>query len=212
MSFNAGSGPVDLGWVPFDSCPPAENLTILNQTITQLTLDRDLVDRFEFSGQFAFADNSTPINDYDLTAYLVPRFNPQAQLSEDLLVGEITTDSEGNFTFSDTLSVSINPGVYLLLIKHAAFELISDSVILYESWINMTDDSSISHEFPLAIGAPVVGAGSTTTIQGQIAYENAPEDYQYDRGDSNIYLSFTSSFNGSNNLSGLVSPLSLIHI
>jgi len=206
LSFNAGSGPVDLGWVPFDSCPPAENLTILNQTITQLTLDRDLVDRFEFSGQFAFADNSTPINDYDLTAYLVPRFNPQAQLSEDLLVGEITTDSEGNFTFSDTLSVSINPGVYLLLIKHAAFELISDSVILYDSWINMTDDSSISHEFPLAIGAPVVGAGSTTTIQGQIAYENAPEDYQYDRGDSNIYLSFTSSFNGSNNLSGLVSP------
>ena len=49
LSFNAGSGPVDLGWVPFDSCPPAENLTILNQTITQLTLDRDLVDRFEFS-------------------------------------------------------------------------------------------------------------------------------------------------------------------
>ena len=55
-------------------------------------------------------------------------------------------------------------------------------VIVYSSWINLTDDSVITHEFPLAIGSPVVGAGSTTTIQGQIEYENAPESYSFDRG------------------------------
>ena len=206
LSFDSGSGLIDLGWVPFDSCPQSENLTFLNQTILSLEVDRDLNDRFDFSGQFVFADNSTPIADYDLAAYLVPLINPQIELSEDLFVGDIITDSEGNFTFSDTLSVSINPGVYSLLIRHAAFELISESAIIFDSWINVTDDSVITHEFPLSIGAPVVGAGSTTTIQGQLSYENAPEDYSFDRGESSIYLSFISSFNGSNNISGLVTP------
>ena len=69
LSFNSGSGLVDLGWIPFDSCPQAENLTILNQSISPLTIDRNLADVFDFSGQFAFADNTTPIADYDLLAY-----------------------------------------------------------------------------------------------------------------------------------------------
>ncbi len=206
LSFDSGSGEIDLGWVPFDSCPASENLTILNQTISPFTIDRDLSDTFNFSGQFVFADNSTPIANYDLSAYLVPLANPQAELVEEMLVGEVQTDGNGNFSFNDSLSISLNPGVYSLLIRHGAFELISQNVILFSSWLNLTDDSVITHEFPLVIGAPVVGAGSTTTIQGQISYENSPEDYSFESGDVNIYLTFISSFNGTNNLSGLVTP------
>ena len=93
------------------------------------------------------------------------------------------------------------------MLKHGAFELIpSRCYCIYQSWINLTDDSVINHEFPQAIGSPVVGAGSTTTIQGQIEYENAPEDYTFEGGTSSIFLTFTSSFNGTNNLTGLVTP------
>ncbi len=206
LSFDTGSGEIDLGWVPFDSCPASENLTILNQTNSPLTIDRDLSDTFDFSGQFVFADNSTPIESYNLSAYLVPFSNPQTELTEDMFVASVQTDEFGNFSFSDNLSVSLNPGVYSLLVKHGAFELISQDTIVYQSWINLTDDSVITHEFPLAIGSPVIGAGSTTTIQGQIEYENSPEDYDFEGGISSIFLTFTSSFNGTNNLTGIVTP------
>ena len=78
------------------------------------------------------------------------------------------------------------------MIRHSALELIPDSFIIFDSWLNITDDSVILHEFPLAVGAPVVGAGALTTIQGQIAYENAPEGYALESGESQIFLSFTS--------------------
>ena len=209
LSFDTGSGEVDLGWVPFDSCPNSENLTILNQSVSPLTIDRDLSDTFDMSGQFVFADNSTPIGNYDLSAYLVPVSNPQVELIEDMFIADVQTDEDGNFSFSGNLAVSLNPGIYSLLIKHGALELIPNSVILFDSWINITDDSIINHEFPLSIGAPVVGAGSTTIIQGQIEYENSPEDYSFDGAIPNIYLTFTSSVNGSNNLSGVVTPSGL---
>ena len=86
LSFDSGSGEIDLGWVPFDSCPASENLTILNQTISPFTIDKGFIDTFNFSGQFVFADNSTPITNYDLSAYLVPLANPQAELVEEMLV------------------------------------------------------------------------------------------------------------------------------
>ena len=60
---------------------------------------------------------------------------------------------------------------YTLLMKHGAFELIPSDVIIFENWINLTEDSSIIHEFPDAIGSPVVGAGSTTTIQARAVTE-----------------------------------------
>ena len=94
----------------------------------------------------------------------------------------------------------------LCLLRHSAFELISQDVIVFQSWINLTDDSVISHEFPQSIGSPVVGAGSTTSIQGQIEYENSPNDYDFEGGITSIFLTFTSSFNGTNNLTGIVTP------
>ena len=206
LSFNTGSGEIDMGWVPFDSCPPSENLTILNQSISPFTIDRDLSDTFSFSGQFAFADNATPIDDYQLSAYLVPFANPRGELVQEMFVTDLQTDEAGNFSFSSNLSIELNPGVYALLIRHGAFELISRDIILFDSWINLTDDSVIVHEFPQAIGSPVVGAGSTTTLQGQIEYENLPEDYAFEGGSTSIFLTFVSSFNGTNNLSGIVTP------
>ena len=206
LSFDNGAGEIDMGWIPFDSCPPSENLTILNQSISPLTIDRDLTDTFDFSGQFVFADNSTPIENYDLSAYLVPLSNPQVELVQDMFVADLSTDQNGNFSFSGNLSVSLNPGVYTLLIKYGAFELIPSDDITYQSWINLTDDSIIVHEFPQSIGSPVVGAGSTTTIQGQIEYENSPESYDFGDRTANIFLTFVSSFNGTNNLTGTVTP------
>ena len=175
LSFNTGSGEIDMGWIPFDSCPRSENLTVLNQSIAPLTIDRDLSDTFDFSGQFVYADNSTPIGDYDLSAYLVPLSNTQAELVEEMFVADVITDQDGNFSFSGNLAVSLDPGVYTLLIKHNAFELIPSDVIIYQSWINLTDDSVIIHEFPQAIGSPVVGAGSTTTIQVKLNTKMHPK-------------------------------------
>ena len=72
--------------------------------------------------------------------------------------------------------------------------------------VNITDDSVITHTSPLSVNNPVVGAGSTTLIQGLISYENAPEGYSIDTENQTVSLSFDTNFNGTNNISGIISP------
>ena len=208
LSIDTGSNVIDLGWIPFDSCPQSENLTITNQSVDPLSFDRDLSTKLELSGTFVFADNLTAIDTYELEAYFVPINElsnlPGSGLNGDRLIGIVETNSTGVFSFNDTITAILDPGVYSIVMLHRPFELISNDVIIYSSYVNVTEDSVINHEFPLAVNSPVVGAGSLTTIQGQINYENNPTDYFIEDANRSIYLSFTSSVNGTNNLTGFV--------
>ena len=69
---NSANGNLDMGWVPFDACPPAEEIELVNQTVSPLTWDRDGQTNISVSGQLRFVDNATPIGEIPLIGYLVP--------------------------------------------------------------------------------------------------------------------------------------------
>ena len=208
LSLDTGVSVIDLGWIPFDSCPQSENLTIAGQAISPLSFDRDLSANLTLAGQFMFSDNQTVIENFDLEAYFVPIDEvpdlPGSGLTEERLISRLQTNSSGEFSFDEAITSELNPGIYSIVILHRPFELISNDIIVYDSDINLTEDSVITHEVPLAINNPVVGAGSITTIQGQISYENSPIDYFIEDANSSIYLAFDSSVNGTNNLTGSI--------
>ena len=68
----------------------------------------------------------------------------------------------------------------------------------------MTDDSEIVHVAPNAVNSPVVGAGATTIVSGILQPESNPQLLDdYYQGLS-VWLSFTSSVDGAQNLTGIV--------
>ena len=72
--------------------------------------------------------------------------------------------------------------------------------------MNVTDDATLNHTSPGAIDAPIVGAGATTTIEGFIGYEQLPFSDSSLVVNSTVWLSFTSSVDGAQNLTTQVSP------
>ena len=73
-------------------------------------------------------------------------------------------------------------------------------------FINMTDDSNLIHSEPGPIDQPVLGAGATTVLSGQLLFENNKTNGVEDLGDLEVWLEFTSSVDGLTNLTGLVGP------
>ena len=72
--------------------------------------------------------------------------------------------------------------------------------------MNVTDDATLNHTSPGAIDAQIVGAGATTTVEGFIGYEQLPFEDASLVVNSTVWLSFTSSVDGAQNLTTLVSP------
>ena len=57
---NSANGNTDLGWIPFDPCPPAEEVEIVNQTISTLTVARDGTESITVTANFAMLPTARP--------------------------------------------------------------------------------------------------------------------------------------------------------
>ena len=210
LELDTGSSIIDLGWIPFDSCPEAEEVEVINQTLSPLTWDRDASQNFTIDGQFRYVENQTSIDNSQLNAYLIPIEEisevPGSAVIPSRLIGTETTNLDGIFSFNGSPAEASLPGLHVVAIVFQSSGFIPNNAVIYSNLINVTDDSILNHSTPLAINSPVVGAGSTTIIQGDLNLENQPEGLSEKFGVQQVWLSFTSSFNGTNNISGLVSP------
>ncbi|DAC27260.1 MAG TPA: hypothetical protein D7H99_05020 [Candidatus Poseidoniales archaeon] len=210
LGLGTGANQIDMGWVPFDSCPQAETVDVVNQSLLPLEWDRDQINKFSISGQFVFSENLSAISDYVLDLFIVPvneitTIN-NGGLTPERQIGSVVTDSNGNFSLTENPIEAPKPGLHSIVIKFSGFELVPENFVLMDNIVNITDDSVITHTSPLSVNNPVVGAGSTTLIQGLISYENAPEGYSIDTENQTVSLSFDTNFNGTNNISGIISP------
>ena len=199
-----------MGWVPFDSCPQAETVDVVNQSVLPVEWDRDEVNKFAIGGQFVFSENLSVISNYPLDLFIIPvneitTIN-SGGLTQERQIGSVITDANGNFSLTENPIEAPKPGLHSIVIKFSGFELVPDNFVLMDNIVNITDDSVITHTSPLSVNNPVVGAGSTTLIQGLISYENAPEGYSIDTENQTVSLSFDTNFNGTNNISGIISP------
>ena len=123
-------------------------------------------------------------------------------------IGALITDQNGTFEFIGSPLEPGAPGIHRIVIRHLQSGYVSEDGIIYDGYVNVTDDAIINHTGPNAINAPIVGAGATTIITGQLSLENTPTNVFSSIASSDsvpeVWLSFTSSVNGSVNLTSAV--------
>ena len=207
---DAANGNTDMGWIPFEACPDAEALEIVNQSLSPLSWERNAQTSFNLSGQLRYADNSTPVADQPLAAFLVPIGEvgnvPGIAASPDRQIGSTFTDANGNFNMSGIPAQPIAPGFAGIVIQHVEQGYVSNGGIPYTSAVNVSDNSTLTHLGPSAVNAPIVGAGATTEISGQLQAETVPFNVFDGIEGLEVWLSYTSTVNGSVNLTAPVNP------
>ncbi|MEC7279913.1 MAG: hypothetical protein VXV98_07715, partial [Candidatus Thermoplasmatota archaeon] len=90
--------------------------------------------------------------------------------------------------------------------QHVEQGYVANGGITLDSAINVSDNTTLSHQGPSAINAPIVGAGATTEISGLLQAETIPQGVFESLEGLEVWLSFTSSVNGSVNLTTPVNP------
>ena len=121
------------------------------------------------------------------------------------MFGVFTTDANGNFTMNGTMDEPVAPGFASIVIETMQYGYVSNDGIDTGVFVNITDDSNLTHSEPGAIDQPVLGAGATTVLSGQLLFENNATN-GLSIGGLEVWLEFTSSVDGLTNLSGLVGP------
>ena len=207
---DAANGNTDMGWVPFEACPDAELLEIVNQSLTPLSWERNGQTWFNVSGQLRYADNSTPVTDQPLVAFFVPIGEvgnvPGIAATPERQIGSAFTDANGSFNISGIPPQPIAPGFAGIVIQHVEQGYVSNGGIPYATAINVSDNTTLTHQGPTPINAPIVGAGATTEISGLLQAETIPQNVFQDLEGLEVWLSFTSSVEGAVNLSTPVNP------
>jgi len=210
LELSPSSGGDDLGWIPFDACPAPEEIEIVNLSWTPTTYDREGLVDVNVSGTLQYVSNSTTIPDITLRGFVVSVSDvtnvPGAASIFDNLFGAITTDSNGTFSMNGTMLNPVSPGYASIVIEHLQNGYVSHDGLDLGVFINITDDSSINHSEPTPIDNPVLGAGATTVLSGQLLFENNVTSGSGDLGSLSVWLDFISSEDGATNLSGIVGP------
>ena len=200
---NPANGNTDLGWIAFDPCPPAEELEIVNQTISNYTLARDGTQTVTVTGQLRYAANGTPISGIDVFGYLTPVADADyvpgyGSPLERMLAGNVT-DLEGNFSISGFPSAPTAPGMHNIVIEHRQSGYVSHDGITLDGYVNLTENATFVHTAPLAINSPIAGAGATTVLEGMLMLENQPTEQMANLPSQSVWLTYTSSVDGLQN-------------
>ena len=202
---NSANGNTDLGWVPFDPCPPAEEVEIVNQTISTMTVARDGTDTITVTGQLRYVANGTPIQDIRVFSYLTPaadaEFVPGAGATQEILLDENITDANGTFTLTGFPSAPAAPGMHNIVIEHRQSGYVAHDGVIFDGFVNLTENATLNHTAPLAINAPIAGAGATTVLEGRLVLANQPVDEIFNMPNQTVWLSYTSSVDGAQNFS-----------
>ena len=206
MQTSPSSGGLDLGWVPFNPCPPAETMEVVNLTSSLFTWDRDASSSINLSGQLRFADNQSVAAHATIKAYLAPVGAAFSSMEIGWELGATNTDENGNFTINGTPIDASPPGFGIIVFKPVRMGYVSDANIVSSILINITDDVVMSQLTPNPTGNPVIGAGASTTMTGKIEYENPPVEGIENLATHIVFFSYTSSIDGAVNLSTVVGP------
>jgi len=210
---NSANGDTELGWIAFDACPAAEEVEIVNQTLSSLTLDRDGTTLLNVTGQLRFTENTSSIADHILLGYLVPmglqNDVPGQAAIPNFEIGSTTTLSNGTFSFIGIPPELDGPGMYRVVVKLVQSGYVAEAGVIFDGYINVTDDSILNHTAPNAINAPIAGAGAMTVIEGRLSLENAPQNNIANLGVNDltppsVWLTYTSSVTGFTNLSSFM--------
>ena len=197
----------ELGWVPFDPCPEPEEVQINNLTWTPTSYERDGTTEVDITGNLVFSSNNTGVEDISLLGFVVSPDDIQ-DVSPSRLEGRFgstTTTGQGLFTIRGTIASVGAPGFMNMVVYHERNGYVNLGTITLDPFINLTDDSNITHESPNDPYQPILGAGATTTLSGmlQMSSDNFPANFTTGL---EVVVTFNSQVNGSNTWNAPVSP------
>ena len=202
---NSANGNTDLGWIPFDPCPPAEEVEIVNQTISTMTVARDGTETISVSGQLRYVANGTPVQGIRVFSYLTPvadaEFVPGPGATLERLLDENLTDANGTFTLTGFPDAPTAPGMHNIVVEHRQSGYVAHDGVIYDGFLNLTENATLNHTAPQAINAPIAGAGATTVLEGRLVLANQPVDEIFNMPNQTVWLSYTSSVDGAQNFS-----------
>ncbi len=200
LQTNAGNGNLDLGWVPFNPCPKAEVLEVINDTWSPSAWDRDKSQNIELTGVLRFQENQTEAGGVLLTAYLIPANEtslvPGPAATPGREIGTGTTTANGSFFISGVPAEVIHSGFQKIVYVPENVGVIWAQLIEPAWFINITDDVNITHLDPAPINNPNLGAGSSTSISGTISYENLLDLDISQLANHTLYLNYTTQEDG----------------
>ena len=223
MQTNSALGNADMGWVPFDACPPAEDVEILNATFGPLTVDRNGTSPQLFlNGTMVYSANQTAVPNLVVDLYLVPLSEvgavPGAAALPGRLVGTAITDINGNFSAKGIPPEFIAPGYGGLVLQTVPSGYVGTNGLFDNYIVNVTDNVTFIVEAPLPVNEPIFGAGSNTTLSGRVELTSPPaidlfmvDEWDIDGdglpdGFNQVYFNWTSTVNGAQVLTASIGP------
>lgn len=198
---NAAGNNFDMGWIPINPCPAAEQVEVVNETWEPLTIDRDhSTGDIWLNGTLIFTDNGSAASDIMVHSYLI---TPQEAVTAPALaatgmrrLGTGTTDVNGSFSVKGIPGDAIAPGYGSIVLERVQQGYVPYGIEVFPWTINVTDDVIITQTTPSIPGQPIVGAGTTTTITGTMSWENVPLLDPSQQGNLTLFMNYTSAIDG----------------
>ncbi|MDP6855911.1 MAG: transglutaminase-like domain-containing protein, partial [Candidatus Thalassarchaeaceae archaeon] len=229
MQTNAALGNAEMGWVPFNACPPAEDVEILNAEWGPLSIDRDgNSGQTYLNGTLVYSSNLSAVEGVLLNLYLVPLESagsvPGSASSPSYEVGSTITAANGTFSLKGNPPEFIRPGFGALVVETIPSGYVGSNGLFDNYIVNVTDDANVTIEDPLPVNEPIFGAGSNTTLSGRFQLENVPQidvslmdawDLDGDMnpdGFSFVWFNFTSTVSGPQSYTAPIGPLGFFEI
>ncbi|MDE0708649.1 MAG: hypothetical protein OSB33_06840, partial [Candidatus Poseidoniales archaeon] len=106
------------------------------------------------------------------------------------------TGSVGNFSLRGIPAEIIEPGYGSLVVEVSQGGYIEHSYKTFAWTINVTDTLNITQDTPAQPGEPIVGAGTTTLVSGNVRWENIPFLDPSDVGSLVLFMNYTSTVDG----------------
>lgn len=205
LQTNANQGELDLGWIPFQACPDMSVLEVVNETWSPDSYERDYSSgNITLNGTLQFASNSSAIEGVSVDLYLVPSNDtgnvPGSAATANHLIGTVTTNETGYFSFEGSPPSMIQPGYGSLVILTNTQGYVGVQGISFPWTINITDDVNISISSPSPTNEPMLGAGVNTTVTGILAWANAPQTDPAQLDTLQVLMNYTTVEDGPVNL------------
>ncbi|DAC24218.1 MAG TPA: transglutaminase domain-containing protein, partial [Candidatus Poseidoniales archaeon] len=226
LQTNENLGGIDLGWQPFEACPPPPPISIVDVSRTVGNHDRNGQQEIFFEGRIIFTENGSSASNVPLRAHIIPQsIILEPPLDSALNAFSFTTTNEtGWFRLNSTPSMIDYPrpgltsfaieilgfGSVPYLVMTTSDGLAEDASSTWE--LNLTDDPTMQISSPEPAELPPVGAGVTTDLEGIFAWENQvltdPSEFDDELTGTSafvVFLEYTTSVNGIVNISTNVS-------